>query len=413
MTSQRSAYLWNAASGGLSAFQSVIMLVVITHVCNIVVAGVFTIAFTLANQLLNIGKFGMRNFQVSDVPPECRFSFGDYAASRVVTTGLMLVAAAVYIAISAQTLAYSGEKTMVMLLMCLLKAVDSVEDVFFGNFQQHQHLDVAGKLMFIRCAVMIAAFCGALVISQSLAAATLWAVLLSVVTSGSLLAWAWRCFRLPAGNLGFSWPEVWRLLRECTPLFLAAFLLLYIGFAPRFAIDALAGDTAQAVYGFISMPVFIVSLLASLLYNPLVATLSRLWSEGRRPEFARAFARQTLWTALITLGCTLAAFLLGAPVLSLLFGTDLELYIPELCILVCGGGFFALASLFGVGATILRRQKLLLAAYAVTSAVAFVAAPLAVEHWGVTGAAWCYLGCMALLAGLVFACFFWCLREKR
>jgi hypothetical protein len=41
---QRNAYRWNSAGGTLFALQSVIMLIVLTRVCDVYTAGVFTIA---------------------------------------------------------------------------------------------------------------------------------------------------------------------------------------------------------------------------------------------------------------------------------------------------------------------------------------------------------------------------------
>ena len=67
---QRSAYIWNTAGSMLNAFQSVIMLMVLTRVCDMATAGVFTLAYANANLFLNMGSYGMRNFQASAVKPD-------------------------------------------------------------------------------------------------------------------------------------------------------------------------------------------------------------------------------------------------------------------------------------------------------------------------------------------------------
>ena len=61
---ERAAYIWNTASGLLNAFQSVIMLTVLTHVCDVTTAGIFTIAYANANLFLNLGRYGVWKFQV-------------------------------------------------------------------------------------------------------------------------------------------------------------------------------------------------------------------------------------------------------------------------------------------------------------------------------------------------------------
>ena len=64
---EKSSYIWNMAGSMLMAFQSVIMLMILTRTVGLGEAGVFTIAYANASLFLNIGKYGMRNFQVSDV----------------------------------------------------------------------------------------------------------------------------------------------------------------------------------------------------------------------------------------------------------------------------------------------------------------------------------------------------------
>ena len=70
---ERDSFLWNMIGSMLMAFQSVIMLMIFTRVLGLADAGIFTIAFANANLFLNIGKYGMRYFQVSDL--ERQFSF--------------------------------------------------------------------------------------------------------------------------------------------------------------------------------------------------------------------------------------------------------------------------------------------------------------------------------------------------
>jgi hypothetical protein len=56
----------------------------LTSTLNLYEAGVFTLAYASANLFLNIGKYGMRNFQVSDVKRQ--FNFKEYNTSRIITT---------------------------------------------------------------------------------------------------------------------------------------------------------------------------------------------------------------------------------------------------------------------------------------------------------------------------------------
>ena len=61
---QKDGFIWNMVGSILNAFQSVMLLMILTRTVGLINAGIFTIAYANANLFLNIGKYGMRNFQV-------------------------------------------------------------------------------------------------------------------------------------------------------------------------------------------------------------------------------------------------------------------------------------------------------------------------------------------------------------
>ena len=69
----KSSFVWNMIGSMLMAFQSVIMLMIITRTLDLYSAGIFTLAYASANLFLNIGKYGMHNFQVSDMKNQFNF----------------------------------------------------------------------------------------------------------------------------------------------------------------------------------------------------------------------------------------------------------------------------------------------------------------------------------------------------
>jgi O-antigen/teichoic acid export membrane protein len=412
---QRSAYIWNTASGLLGAFQSVIWLVAITRICDLVVAGVFTIAFALANQFLCIGKFGMRNFQASDVATadvEPRYGFGDYLLSRILSSLAMIACVLAYVFWSSFALEYDSYKILSILLMCFLKVVDVIEDIYYGNYQQYGYLDVAGRLMTVRMGGTILSLGVCIVLMHDLIASLAVTLVVSALLLTGILLFARNAYGLPKGKSLPNLKSTLYLFRDCAPLFLTSFLIFYIGNAPRYAIDAYASDVAQAIYGFIAMPVFVVSLFAGFVYAPLVAPLSRLWHEGQTKPFTYQIKLQTLWIVLITAGCVLAAWLIGVPVLTWLYNTDISDYLLELCILVTSGGFLALSALFSTCITIFRKQGLLIWSYCAVTVLAFFSSAYAVQNWGITGASWVYCLLMGTLTTGTFLTFLFCLHAS-
>lgn len=397
---RKSAYRWNTVAGLLFTAQSVIMLIVITRVADVNMAGVFTIAFAIGSLFMNMGMYGMRKFQVSDLSEE--FTFREYLASRTVTTTAMVLFGAAYTAIASGTLGYDAQKTAIIVVMVLFKAVDAVEDVYCGAYQQLDRLDVGARMLTLRQGATLGLFCVLMAATGDM----LLALGASTAFAFAFLAWQVRSIRYRYGMPNASaMPEmarVGKLLRQCFPLFAAAFLLFYIGSAPKYAIDAMMDDTVQAYYGYISMPVFAVSVLATFVYNPLVTELTEMWRNGQVAPFLMRFARVSLIIVGITAVCDLLALVAGVPVLNILYNADVSAYLVELIVLVSGGGFLAVATLATVGITIIRFQRVLIPLYLALAVAAYFISNFAVATAGIAGASWAYFAIMACTAA-VFA----------
>ena len=396
----RSAYRWNTAAGILFALQSTIMLIALTRVCDVYVAGVFTIAFANANLFMQISNYGMRKFQASDRIGE--FSFRSYRASRVATCVAMMAASILYVAYSSVTLGYAQDKTLVMVVMCAFKAIDSFEDVFTGGYQVQDRLDIGARMVTARLIAVSAVFMIAVVITRDL----LVSITATTVTSGGVLAvqiaYVRKKYQLPDRTRSWTRADVARLLKVCLPLCIADFLLFYVWNASRYAIDFLMDDAAQAYYGYIAMPVFVVNLLASFVYTPMITSLTDQWLAGEVRAFSGRFFKLAALIAAITIACVAGAWLIGVPVLNVLYNAELAPYLVELLVLVAGGGFLALTTLLTVGITIIRIQRILVPLYAGLAVFAFVVSYVAVGQWGLTGAAWAYFFAMAT-SSAVFA----------
>ena len=133
---ERNSYIWNMSGSMLVAFQSVIMLMILTRVLGLVEAGILTIAYANANLFQNIGKYGMRNFQVSDVKDE--FNFSEYKASRIVTAIAMVAVSFIYVIYTAKMCIRDRGKAILKKLVqsgvnvwaCMRKKDEELEEEF-------------------------------------------------------------------------------------------------------------------------------------------------------------------------------------------------------------------------------------------------------------------------------------------
>lgn len=389
----KASYRWNLVSSMLFAFQSVIILTVLTRTVGIEKSGIFTIAYASASLFLFIGKYGVRHYQVSDVGND--HTFKDYLTARVISVTAMVLVSIVYALHGVLVKDYSVEKSLIVFFVCLLKVPDAIEDVYYGEYQRKGRLDIGAKAMSLRYVVTILGLLLMVVITHNLLFSLIIMTCISCGLMCYLLHLTWPSFTLEGKQ---SWHSVKQIFLACFPLFIGSFLSQYIGNAPKYAIDAHLGDELQACYGFVSMPVFVIGLLSNVVFTPIIYVMAENWAKNNKKAFMARIGKQILVVMAITLVCIAGAYLLGIPVLSILYNTDLSLYKGELLILLVGGGFLALSGLLNTVLTIMRFQYQLFWGYVVTSLIALIGSDEVVCNWGMRGAAWLYTFLMAALS---------------
>lgn len=377
----RSAYIWNTCAAMLNAFQTVFILMLISRIDPIIDAGVFTIAFAIGNLMMTIGKYGMRQFQVSDVDE--KYSFKEYTVSRVITSLLMIIASLIYTGVNYFSGLYDSGKCAVVLLICLARAVDAFEDVLHGMLQQYVRLDVAGKILSLRLFTYIVAYMMTYLITENLIITSAVALFISVLQFLLLNIVALKGFKVKKKK--FQYKKVGDLFVECFPLFVASYLVMYISNAPKYAIDKVLSSEAQACFTYIFMPVFVISLLSQFVYQPVISKMALLWHNNDLKDFNKLIYRQVGIIFVLAVVAVLGGYLLGIPVLSLIYGINLEEYRTALVILLVGGGALAIVNFLQMIITVARKQNFLIIGYLLAYLSFILFGKTIVELYGIVG----------------------------
>ena len=391
---KRSSYIWNMVASLVYAGQSALVLMIITRTNGLDDAGVFSIAYAVASLLYFIGEYGARKYQVSDVNEV--LPFVAYHTHRVITCLIMLAASIIYSVYGWLVLSYTFSKSYIILVICVLKAIEAYQEVYSARFQQMGRLDIGAKTNLFRTVAAMVAGMIALVITHNLMiSTTVWTIVALVTFLGSSVLCAPDYCKIE-----FRWnkEQFKKITVDCLPLFAGCFFLLYVGNAPKYAIDACMSDADQAYYNFIFMPVFAVGLFANFVFNPILVDLAKRWEERNKPAFVRMVTRQIGIIAAITLLAIGVALTFGCPVLGILYSTDLMPFKKDLVILMVGGGMLALVNFFNVVITVTRNQKYLMIGYVTGAILAALLSHRAVSGWGITGASVLYVGLMSVMA---------------
>ena len=402
----KQSVFWNMMSSGLNSIVSMLLLWVVTLLNGVSDAGIFSLGFSTSQMMLTIGNYGMRNYQATDVTN--KYSIKVYEASRIVTNIIMMVSVLGFVWFEG----YYFEKALITILLCLLKVTDAFDDVYGGYYQVKGRLDIAGKIMSIRIGAYVLGFILTLIFTHSL----ILSCLISIIISSIVLILLIHSTKIiiPLEKPSFQWNGIWNLLTECFPLCISAFLLIYMGNAPKYAIDTYLTAKDQAYYTYLFMPCFVTNLFVGFALQPLLVRLSKSWVHKEYRKFIKLcgliFAGALIISTIIIIG----GAILGCPILSIVFGVSLSAYTNVLVVLLIGGAFFAFAVIEQVILTVMRRQVYLLIGFGIASVIAMLISGILVEKFALLGAAYAYtISAGALFLVLAFMIFIFLYLEKK
>lgn len=388
-------YLWNLIGNLAFSGSSVLFTLIVTRLTSPIEADSFSLAYGIAAILVVVGMFQVRSYQATDV--SFRHSFTSYFLARCISLTLMVLVFFPYLSISKIDL-NEREKVAIIALYVLFRMCEAISDLFQGLFQQHERLDIAGKSMTIRYTFSTIFLFILLYTTKSLVSSlTLLVVLNSLFVMGYDFVKARSFERIDFSSIEFKslLVDACSILKNCIPLFISGFLLAYIFNEPRIAIDMEIRlghliEGTQRDYNILFMPVFFMSLFI-LILRPLTTQLAIFWKDKEYKRFDGIIVK--LLVIILGLGfvLTLVAYFIGTPILSVVFGLDLNRYKETLAILVFSGILYSIGIVFGDVMTVLRRQSYLLPVYLLM----FVASKLTnlqfVQRSGLFGASLSFL----------------------
>lgn len=397
--------VWNLLSSIEYSLQSAVLILIVTRVNGLYDAGVFTIAYTLTQMMATIGSYGMRSFQVSDIKKE--YSFGSYLSSRILSIIAMIVICMSYAAFQG----YDSRKLFVIAMLCGYRIVDDLEDVFHGEMQKSGRLDVASKIVAVRILAATAAFGISYVITKNLVASSVAFTLTAVAVSLYLNILVIGFFK----DITFK-PEkkgVVKLLWVCLPICLGGFLYNYLVNAPKYAIDRNLSEETQTIFSILFMPVFVINMLSSFIFKPMIVNMGVLWNEEKYSKFMSKVAKQMLIIIGLTIICMLGGIIIGVDILGWMYGVNIKQYRLLFMLLIAFGGLAALVSFLVVILTIIRKQKYIIVAYGIGVVIDWLLIDKIVVKYEIWGAGMIYGIAMGTIVAVMMAVLFATIHRRK
>ena len=382
-------FIWNMLGSISNAFSTLILSISVNRILGGESGGIFSFAYSNAQLMLTIGGFEVRPYQSTDI--ENKYSFNSYFTFRLLSCLLMVIVSVIYILAGD----FNKEKSIVLLMLVLFKMVEAFTDVFAGRFQQRDRIDISGKLFFIRVVMSTAIFIIIVLLSGSLIIASAGMFIMSLALF--FINDSRYIFEDDRKNISIEKGSILNIFKYVFPLFIGAFVMMYIINAPKYAINNIYGDNMQNIYNILFMPAFVINLFSMFIFRPMLVSMTIDWNNRNLVKLWKSIFKMNgiiLGFTAVTLAAT---WFLGIPVLSFMYNINLSSYREELMLVMLSGGISALMTFSYYIITIMRQQKLLVIGYGMALVYAYISSGILVDKFGIKGAVFTYGTAVALL----------------
>lgn len=395
-------YLWNFVGSFFNAFASFLYLIIVSRFLLISDGDLFSYAWSIGSIVATIGTYQIRNYQATDI--NNKYTFKEYRLLRCITIFVMLLVSLIYL----WSIKYRGETLFVIMSVIAYYAIMDLSDVYQGELQRMGRLDLAGKALVARSLISVIVFSFVIYNSRNLYVA------ISVMNLASLIVLL--CFekrylkehKTDTDHVRRITCWIFSLLKESLPLFISAFLMMYLVNAEKLAIQELIQTNllqqgSQIFFNIIFMPTYVINLIM-IVFRPAMTEMAIAF-EQRDIQKIKAIILKILSFLLPTILVVLTgAYLLGIPVLKFVYGVELNSYKLPFMILIIAGAFNALATIFDNALTAMRRQNYLLFAYSGSTIITVLIVKPLIGHLGVLGASLAFfvsMVCLSILTGII------------
>lgn len=400
---------WNAIGAAISAIQSALVLIIIARVYGLEMAGIVTYAYAISNIFVVLGKYGIRNFQVTDVCE--KYNYSEYFWHRVMTTivsAVLLICFAIfYVTIIGNDL----DKCIIVIAVSLYRMVDSFEDVIVGRCQQCKRLDIGSMMWAIRLMLTTMLIMAIAMFAFDIAIIYFIALAVSIVVDVMFVFFIANHVNLDLGHFKLETGLI-QLSKECSHLCIATVLAVVLGNIPKYIIDIVLDDANQAIFGYLMMPSFCIMLLSNFIYVPHVRRMGECWNEKRVTDFVSIIKKQVVTILVLTAIIVVGGVVIGLKLVGVLYAIDLSSYVLSFALLLFGGGIYAIAYFMNVPITTIRCQRYMTYIYTFSLCFTLLLSSVFIKKYELLGASIAYVVSNLVLVGMLILLFLYGLKKE-
>lgn len=400
----RKNVVWNTLGVGLNTFLSLFFMIIVTRINGLTEAGVFAISFSSACLLYIVGTYAGRIYQVTD---NTKINDKEFIMNRVYTTIFMVLIGLIFLLFKD----YSIHKNIVFVILVLYKALDAFCDVLYGVLQKNERLDLVGKSFLIKSILSVVSFVIIDLITKDIAIASLSMLIVCILITIFYDYKNVHEFIKIKDKINNE--NVKKIFKSGFLVFIISFITVFIVNIQKYVIDQYLIDDLQAIFGIIIMPATIISLFCQFVVHPILTRINKLCKEKKNKEILNLIHKMILLVVGFGLLCMLAAYIVGIPVLELIYNVDLANYKVDLIIVLLASTISVSAGLISPFLIAMRKNLIQVIIGIITIIVEIVLSIIFIKNYEIDGAVYAYLISMIVYAVLFFIAFYVILSKNK
>jgi O-antigen/teichoic acid export membrane protein len=389
--SLRQNFSWSLVGNVIYAATQGGILVALAHFGTPETVGQFALGLAITAPIIMFSNLQLRSVLATDAKRTHPFSH--YLILRTSTTGLALlvIAGVVYIG------GFQSTTALVIVLVGLAKALESMSDVYYGLLQQHERMDRIAQSLILRGLLSLVAVVGVLYATGSLAAAVLgmaavWAAVLALFDAPSGLRLLKQHTEFGVTEKAFLYAPltkpIAKLASTALPLGFVVLLISLSTNIPSYFIQGHLGTWELGIFAALAYLMVAGNTVVGALGQSASPRLAQLYAAGNTTAFRNLLGKLVAIGVGLGGGGVFVATLLGEPLLRLLYGVEFAAFSTLLVWLMIAAALAYVASFMGYGMTAARLFRIQVPVFVLVSLSTLTSCLFLVPAYGLLGGAW-------------------------
>ena len=392
-------FIWNTMGSLLFGFTSLFLLVIITRINGVDLAGAFSYAFAVACIMYCLAQYSGKTFQITETDKEITDS--DYLHNRLITFFVMVVISFIFCIVTKQDFL----KFILIILLSVYRGIDAYIDSIHATIQRNGYLYKVGMSLFFKTIILVIVFLIVDLLTRNLVLSVALIVGINFIFACFV---DYKIAKNMIKRTKFNKGHNKFLFKTGFSLFGYNFLGVYVMNIPKYVINYFSTDEVQTIYSIIIMPASFLSMVAIYIVQPLLGEITDAVNKNNMKVLKETIVKLSLAIIGIGILAIMVSYILGIPLLEFVYDLNLDSQKINLLIIIVGSIFYSLVVMISAVLVAMRENGIQLKILIITAILSTFINIVLINNFEMTGACITYM----IIMFFEFICYAMTLAKK-